>query len=118
MREKEENPIFDAEFSQEKSNSISSVLRDFDQLNKNWTTPMTFQVIAFPETSSFGVLITISCIFVFLGFIFYFSYFIKSTCKRSRCRSGETELRDAKLPEQEHLVNKNLVDNALVAPDV
>ncbi|EYC19626.1 hypothetical protein Y032_0024g974 [Ancylostoma ceylanicum] len=79
---------------------------------------MTFQVIAFPETSSFGVLITISCIFVFLGFIFYFSYFIKSTCKRSRCRSGETELRDAKLPEQEHLVNKNLVDNALVAPDV
>ncbi|KAL6722664.1 hypothetical protein Aduo_017769 [Ancylostoma duodenale] len=75
-------------------------------------------VIAFPETSSFGVLITISCIFVFSGFIFYFSYFIKSTCKRSRCRSGETELRDTKLPEQEHLVNKNLVDNALVAPDV
>ncbi|ETN78671.1 hypothetical protein NECAME_02818 [Necator americanus] len=43
---------------------------------------------------------------------------LMSTCKRSRCRSGETELKDTKLPEQEHLVNKNLVENALIAPDV
>ncbi|KAK6061758.1 Ferroportin1 [Cooperia oncophora] len=75
-------------------------------------------VIVFPETSSFGVLISISCIFVFTGFMFYLSYFIKVTCNRSRCRSGEGELRDLKLPEQEHLVNKNLLENGLIAPDV
>ncbi|KAK5974126.1 Solute carrier family 40 protein, partial [Trichostrongylus colubriformis] len=46
-------------------------------------------VIVFPETSSFGVLISISCFFVFTGFLFYLSYFIKLTCNRSKCRSGE-----------------------------
>ncbi|VDL77990.1 unnamed protein product [Nippostrongylus brasiliensis] len=34
-------------------------------------------VITLPETSSFGVLTSISCIFVFSGFLFYVSYFIK-----------------------------------------
>ncbi|CAJ0610186.1 unnamed protein product [Cylicocyclus nassatus] len=70
-------------------------------------------VIALPETRSFGVLIIISCTFVFTGFIFYFSYFIKSTCARSRCRSGGTELNDMKQPEQEQLVkNHSAVDTS------
>ncbi|KAK6032341.1 Ferroportin1 [Ostertagia ostertagi] len=40
------------------------------------------------------------------------------TCNRSRCRSGEGELNSLKLPEQEHLVNKHLMENAVPALDV
>ncbi|XGW32540.1 hypothetical protein V3C99_017246 [Haemonchus contortus] len=75
-------------------------------------------VIFFPETSSFGVLISISCIFVFTGFSFYLSYFIKVTCNRSRCRSTKGELNNLKLSEQENMINKNLLENSSSTPEV
>ncbi|CAI4228756.1 unnamed protein product [Auanema sp. JU1783] len=89
-------------------NAVQNVFCEFFSILKD------VLVIAFPVTAAFGCLIILSCVFVFIGYSFYSTYYFKASCSSKKEDSiTDYDMNTLKLPEQEHLINKRSVEQVL-----